>query len=343
MRPSGKETYADEALIVIPCLNEKRHVAGVIGNVLADPAALKSLIVVADGGSTDGTVETVSGIAARHSNVRLMTNPKRFQSAGINLAARRFGAGRRWLIRMDAHAEYPCAFVSQLMAEAQRVGSASVVVSMQSMGTHWFQRAVAAAQNCALGSGGSPHRKDGVEGFVDHGHHALMDMKSFLAIGGYDEDQSHNEDAELDVRLARTGGRIWLTRSVRIGYYPRSGSRELFRQYRNYGRGRATTLLRHRTGVKLRQLLPASVLPATILALAGPWVTVAALPFALWVATCLASGAWLGVRKKSLCAVASGPAALLMHMGWSIGFWSAIASTLVRLAPQLRLSSEWVR
>ena len=321
---------SDNGLVVIPCLNEEGCIAAVIENVLRDPAADKLLIIVADGGSTDRTPEIVSKFAARAQNVRLISNPLRIQSAGVNYAARQYGKGQQWLIRMDAHAEYPEAFVSQLISEARRTRASSVVVAMKSLGNGCFQQAAATAQNTILGAGGSPHRRNGAEGFVDHGHHALFDMREFLALNGYDETQSHNEDAEFDCRLVGAGGRIWLTRAIRIGYYPRARPDELYFQYRNYGRGRATTILRHRARPKLRQLLPAAVAPSAALLLATPLFAVAALPCALWLAVCLVFGASLGLRERKRCAFASGFAAIVMHLGWSIGFWSAFLNGTTR-------------
>ena len=343
MQYPGAKAQADGGVVVIPCLNEKNYIGEVIGNVLRDPALHKLLIVVADGGSTDGTAEIVSRIALDSSNFVLMANPKRIQSAGINLAARRFGEGRRWLIRMDAHARYPEAFASQMIAEAERTGVTSVVVAMKSVGTECFQRAVAAAQNSVLGSGGASHHGDGAEGYVDHGHHALIQMDSFFAIGGYDENQAYNEDAELDCRLARAGGKIWLTRAARVAYYPRTRAGDLFHQYRNHGYGRATTSLRHRNRLKLRQLLPAAVLPSAVLTLASPWIPEGAAPCILWMLVCLLFGFYLGLRERSFCVLASGCAAMIMHMAWSIGFWSAIANAGMRLTPKLPLFPERAR
>lgn len=311
-------------LVVIPTLNEQACIANILGKVLCDPSADKLLIIVADGGSTDGTVDIASQFATNFHNVQVMPNRARLQSAGINLAARQFGATRRWLIRLDAHADYPDTFVSTLMSEAARTGASSIVVAMKSVGASCFQRAAAAAQNSVLGTGGSAHRRDGAEGYVDHGHHALFDMNRFLALGGYDASQSHNEDAEFDCRLAQSGGRIWLTRATNIGYHPRSKPGDLYHQYRNYGRGRATTILRHRLRPKLRQLAPAAVLPALALLVAAPWIPVAALPASLWLIVSLVFGAFLGVRGRDICAAASGIAAIVMHLGWSIGFWEAL-------------------
>ncbi|MDB5458718.1 MAG: succinoglycan biosynthesis protein [Caulobacteraceae bacterium] len=309
------------ALAVIPCLNEAAHIAPLIQRLLADDRWSDPLVVVADGGSTDGSREIVSGIAASDPRVRLLDNPRRLQSAGVNLAAATFGRDRRWMVRVDAHCDYPANYVSGLVAEARRVGAASVVVSMCTKGRGGFQNAAAAAQNSVLGAGGSAHRGSGRSGWVDHGHHALFDMEHFLGAGGYDETFGANEDAEFDVRLAQAKGRIWLSHELQVTYYPRTNAPALFRQYLNYGQGRARTLLRHHVRPKLRQLLPVAVAPAVIampLALIEPAL---ALPGLIWASASLALGAVIGVRKRDPAAAASGVAAMIMHMAWSLGFW----------------------
>src|SRR5579863_8029830 len=108
--PSGKAA-PDKILIVIPCLNEHAHIVHLLATVCNETAAFDRLIVVADGGSTDGTLSLVAAVAAREPCIRQISNPKRIQSAGINLAVRCFGEGRRWLIRLDAHATYPRGYV----------------------------------------------------------------------------------------------------------------------------------------------------------------------------------------------------------------------------------------
>lgn len=312
---------SESVLAVVPCLNESAHIAKLLGDLLADSAGLDLMIVVADGGSTDGTQQIVERIAATEPRVRLLHNAKRIQSAGVNHAVREFGGGRHWLARIDAHAAYPKDFITTLICEAWRTGASSVVVAMRSEGETCFQRAAAVAQNSVLGTGGAAHRRSGDEGFVDHGHHALFDLREFEGIGGYDETLSHNEDAEFDVRLRRAGGRIWLTRATGVTYFPRSHPAALYRQYVNYGRGRARTLLRHRMRPKVRQFLPACILPAVLAAAASPWIPLAIGPAALWSASCLLSGVVLGLQERRRCAFASGVAAMIIHFGWSVGFW----------------------
>jgi succinoglycan biosynthesis protein ExoA len=246
------------------------------------------------------------------------------------LAVRAFGEGRQWLVRLDAHAQYPAGYVGILIGEAHRTGASSVVVAMTSRGSEPFQSAVAAVQNSVLGAGGAAHRRAGKAQFVDHGHHALFNLPRFLAVGGYDESASHNEDAEFDIRLTRAGGKIWLTRAVEVVYFPRSTVQALYRQYFCYGRGRAATLVRHRKVPKLRQLLPAGVAPAIAAISLTPWQMVAAIPALFWAASCVLFGGILGLKVGARGAVFAGIAAMTIHTAWSIGFWWELLSRIRR-------------
>ncbi len=208
-------------LVVIPCLNEEEHLAGVIGQLLADADRINLAIIVADGGSTDGSRAIARDYMARDRRVVLMENPKRIQSAGVNSAVARYGSDFDFLIRVDAHARYPNRFCERLLNVQARTRADSIVVSMHTVGNSCFQRAAAAAQNSILGNGGALHRNVAREGWVDHGHHALMTIRAFKAVGGYDDSFSHVEDVELDIRLRTSGFAIFLTGEVEVTYYPR--------------------------------------------------------------------------------------------------------------------------
>jgi succinoglycan biosynthesis protein ExoA len=308
-------------LVVIPCLNEEFYLENLIREVMKNSHDLSPRIVIADGGSRDRTADIARQMAAQYPNVIYLHNQKRIQSAAVNLAAEVHGKEADFLIRLDAHADYPADYCRTLLSEARETGAASVVVSMQAKGKSGFQIAAAAAQNSKLGNGGSAHRNAAAGAWTDHGHHALMRMDAFRTLGGYDDRFSHNEDAEFDIRLANRGDRIWLTGKTSVIYFPRAMPLALFRQYYNFGRGRARTIIKHRIIPKLRQMIPAGVLPAAFLALLAPLSKLFAVPFLAWVFICLAYGALLGIRARNATTAMSGTAILLMHSGWSLGFW----------------------
>lgn len=320
-------THAPHVLIVIPALNEARHIEGVLDFAASFAARARGLVVVADGGSTDGTPQIVRRRAAADPLIRLIENPARLQAAGVNLAVRHFGAGAEWLLRLDAHSAYPADYGDVLLAEAERMGADSVVVSMHAAGEGFLQRVIAEAQNSRLGNGGSAHRLAGAGAggdggaWVDHGHHALMRIAAFRKVGGYDERFSHNEDAELDHRLTGAGFRIWLTGRTVLTYFPRARLGPLVRQYWNFGRGRARNLRKSGTRPALRQAVVALLAPAAALAVLVPLSPFFALPLLLWLLACLAGGVMIAGQTKRAQGLLAGLVAGVMHMAWSAGFW----------------------
>lgn len=319
-------------MIVIPCLNEADHIAALIDRLSPSAERQDMRIVVVDGGSTDGTQRIVESIASSNPRVALLHNPKKIQSAAINLAVEKFGDGFTGFIRIDAHGDYPANYCDRLIEDAETTRADSVVVSMATKGFGAFQKATAIAQNSKLGNGGSPHRHGAKGHWADHGHHAFMRISAFRAVGGYDESFSHNEDAELDYRLRAAGYRIWMTDKTFMVYYPRASVPALFRQYLGYGRGRARNILKHRAMPKIRQMIPLMVLPVVAGASLAVLNLAALIPAGLWVAVCLGYGVWLAVDQRNPYGPLAGFSAMVMHLAWSTGFWLQILDPRTREA-----------
>ena len=330
--------HAERVLVVVPTLNERAHVPQVLEMLAREGPQFQSLsIVVADGGSTDGTQAAVTEMSERWPAIRLIHNQGRIQSAAMNLAARQFGADADVLIRCDAHATYPPGFCRRLVDTLQRVGADAVVVPMDSTGEGCLQRAIAWVSNSPVGTGGAAHRAGRRSGFVDHGHHAAFRMAAFRRVGGYDETFTHNEDAELDCRQRALGGRVYLDADIRIGYRPRQTLAALGRQYYRYGAGRARTARRHRGSLRLRQLAVPLHVAGSLLALAvSPWWPLALVWPALYLAALIATSLWMTARHRSACALWAGPAAAVMHTTWGVGF---LLSWLATRQPRWRPDS----
>ncbi|KQP21192.1 glycosyltransferase family 2 protein [Pseudorhodoferax sp. Leaf265] len=316
-------------LVVVPTLNERAHIDGVVDALAMDwPQQHRVRVVVADGGSTDGTVQRVAELAQSRPWLSLLPNPRRIQSAAVNLAARVDGGWADVLIRCDAHAGYPAGFVRRLIETLERTGADAVVVPMDSGGSNCLQRAVAWVSDTPLGSGGSAHRGGRRSGFIDHGHHAAFRMASFLRAGGYDESFTHNEDAELDCRQRALGSRIYLDADIRIGYSPRGTLAGLWRQYFNYGRGRSRTVRRHPSSLRARQLaVPMYVASCVAAVLLASWWPALLLWPGLYVAALVLVSAQLALRYRSVCGLLAGPAAAAMHWAWALGFFTGMITT----------------
>lgn len=317
--------------IIIPAFNEARYIEACLASLLRQVDCNIVEVIVADGGSTDGTPGLVEQVAHSHSAVRLLHNPGRIQSAGVNLAAKAADERAEILVRADAHVDYAPDFVARCVAALRGSGATSVVVPMRTVGKAGFQRANAFAQNSKLGNGGAAHRfAGGVSGFVDHGHHAAFDRRFFEACGGYDESFTHNEDAELDHRAHVAGGRVWMCAEACVDYYPRSTPLALARQYLRNGRGRARTLIKHGMRPRLRQLAPVLLLFAVAgsLVLAPVWWPFALVPL-IYLALCSVEGLRAAVTRRDPWLLLSGVAIAVMHLSFGAGFLQTQARSAV--------------
>jgi succinoglycan biosynthesis protein ExoA len=310
-------------LAVIPTLNEARHIETCIRSLMrGEPDLRKVPLLIVDGGSTDDTVKIVEGLRDEFPNVSLAQNPKRLQSAALNLAVREHATeASEWLVRCDAHSIYPENFILDIARSLIETEADSVVVPMDAVGESCFEKGNAWVVDTPLGSGGAAHRGGRESGYVDHGHHAGFDIEKFSFLGGYDESFSHNEDAEYDARLIQQGGQIFLDAGIRIQYIPRGTVSSLAKQYFNYGKGRARNVAKNDTGLKLRQMLPVFALVANLVSLliAPFWLPALIVPLCYLGVLALAS-CMVIVKHRSLCGVFSGVAVGTMHMSWAVGF-----------------------
>jgi succinoglycan biosynthesis protein ExoA len=324
--------------IIMPALNEERYIAAAVASVVPRSGDVDYELLVVDGGSTDRTRAIVEDMAAADPRIRLIPNEGRIQATAVNLAAKLADPRSEFLVRADCHAAYPDRFVERCVETLRARQVASVVVPMRAVGRPCVQKAIAACQNSMLGNGGSPHRAGQRSGFVDHGHHAGFRRATFLELGGYDESFTHNEDAEFDTRLVRSGQRIYLDGNLTIEYFPRADFASLARQYLRYGWGRANTIVKHGTWPKARQCLPVAALLASLAC--GAVALIDARFLVLPAAYAMLGVMWglvLALKQRSLCLLLSGPAALVMHMSWAAGFLRRVG--LSRAAIRFRPTS----
>ncbi len=181
--------------IAIPTYNEAQNIAGVIENFLLTQYPNLVEIFVADGGSTDGTQEIVTRLSQKDARIKLLHNPLKVQSAGLNLILEK-SSGEIYL-RVDAHSDYAPDYVERciealLESKALNVGGAQCFVAK----TH-CQAGIALASKSLLGSGGAKYRNPSYTGYAETVYLGCLWRQSLLHVGGYEQVSFVNEDAEL--------------------------------------------------------------------------------------------------------------------------------------------------
>lgn len=313
--------------IAMPCLNEARFIEACLRSVQAQTYPRERIeILVADGGSTDGTREILARLSAEDARIRVVDNPQRVQSAGLNHAIR---ASRGDIIaRMDVHAEYAPNYLEKCVEVLARTGADNVGGAARCRAKGRTQRAVAAALHSPLGFGGASFRDADAEGYVDTLFPGAFRREVFDKVGLFDEGAIVNEDAEINQRILQAGGRIYLSREIEVYYYPRDSLTGLSSQYFRYGQGRARTLLKHRRLMRLRPAVPflAGIAGLATAILAPRWAIAAAAAYA--VATLVEA---LRLSRRFAAPLATTWLAFpVMHVSHAVGFGLGLVRYLVR-------------
>ena len=127
---------------------------------------------------------------------------------------------------------------------------------IQPQGKGWQARAIAAAAAHPFAVGDAYYRFTRAAQEVDTLPFGAFRKSLIERIGAFDEDLLTNEDYEFNVRLRKSGGRIWLDPAIRSVYFARSNLLDLARQYWRYGFWKVRMLRRHPNTIRWRQSLP---------------------------------------------------------------------------------------
>ena len=243
--------------VIAPMYNEAEHIEHVVADIAAQDYDGEVEFLVADGGSTDGSVARLRAAADRHElNVRVIDNPERWVSPGLNACIR--AATGDLVIRVDCHSRYPRNYIRACVEAAEETGADNVGGVATPAGRMPTQRAVACAMASPFGGIGWTRHSDGERVEVDTVPFGAFRREAFGRFGLFDESLVRNQDDEFNFRLRRAGGRIVRDPAIRLEYLPRSTFRGLLRQYYEYGRWKVPVMLKHRRVLSARSLAPAA-------------------------------------------------------------------------------------
>lgn len=253
-----------------PMLNEAEHVETLVQDIAAQDFPGEIEVLVADGGSTDGSAERLLEAAERAGlNFTVLPNPARWVSSGLNACIRR--ATGDLIVRLDCHARYAADHLRRHAELARETGAWATACVVVPTGVTVSERAVACATDSPFGGAHWSRHNAGSEPVdVDVAWCGAFLPEAFRRAGLYDETLVRNQDDELTLRFRRAGGRVVLDPTIRAYYVPRGSHWRAFRQYYEYGFWKIPVMRKHRRVASARSLAPmAFVCSLGALALAG--------------------------------------------------------------------------
>ena len=308
--------------VVIPVLNEERHLRDAVTMVLSQdwPGALQ--VVLAVGPSRDRTAEIARDLAAADARVTVVDNPSGRTPDALNAAIA--AADGDVIVRVDGHAEIPPDYISTAVATLFEQDADNVGGIMDAQGVTPFQRAVAVAMRSPIGVGASRFHVGGRAGPADTVYLGTFRRAALERVGGYDRRYERAQDWEMNHRIRQSGGLVYFTPRLRVTYRPRATVGTLATQYFRYGRWRRVVARNHAGTLNGRYLAaPAMVVGVGgLTALSAVWRPAALVPAAYLVATAAAGlaisrGEPWPVRLRTPVALTT------MHWSWGLGFITA--------------------
>lgn len=220
--------------IVIPVYNEEKYITKCIESLRQQTYPNESMeIIFVDGNSQDESPFIIKKYAEEQENIKLLHNPKKIVPVAMNIGIRESKGD--YIIRLDAHSEYPTDYIEKCVyyldtTDADNVGGCAIT-----KGKGFVGGAIAAMMSSKFGVGNSKFRTEKTSAYVDTVPFGAFRKEVFEKNGLYNERLARNEDNELNYRIRKNGGKIFLAEDILFSYYCRDSVSGISRMARQNG------------------------------------------------------------------------------------------------------------
>lgn len=264
-----KETeHSPKVSVIIPIKNEEQYIKGCLEQLLRQtyPKGRTEIIIV-DGMSEDGTRDIVVHELEKANRelgvvLRLLDNLKGQRASGLNIGIK--NAKSNVVIRVDARTIILPDYIEKCVKTLLETGADNVggmqkpVASPNGDGSAKLsQMAVGIALSHPFGIGNAQFRLGKKSGYADTVYLGCFKKEIFDKVGLFDEESPViSEDSDMNYRIRKTGGKVYLNKDIVAYYYPRDNIKDLAKLYFRYGGAKAGNLLKTKNLTAWRQLAP---------------------------------------------------------------------------------------
>ena len=325
---------------VIPVLNEVKHIESCLNALLHQTVSHEShMIIVMDGGSTDGTQERVQQLIERSKassspRLEIYDNPGMTVAHARNLSLDYLPDSVEYIIELIGHSTVESDHIEQRLKawkvsenkagrELAGVGCRVVKRTGELKGTeHWIEGCLASPFGHSDGQF-SQFNENGptqIPAFVMHRRSAIE------SVGGWDERFITSQDSELSMRLLDAGHALYRHPEPTVSMVKRTRLQQWWRMGHRYGFWRTKVLLKHPKRAQITEFLPLLGLFLMVsLFVSGQAMWWAPVP--IYLAVLLIEGVRHSLQTRNISSVFGVPICLVMlHTSFTIG----LADGLVR-------------
>ena len=283
--------------VICPVYNEEKYIVSCIESILQQDYPRNDMeVLFVDGMSTDRTREIIETYLLKYSFLRVLDNPEKIVPCAMNKGI--VESRGEVIVRIDAHTLYAKNYFSVLVKQLGQLQADNVgaVCRTNVLNKNVKTLAIREVLSNKFGVGNSVFRT-GIDRImeVDTVPFGCWRREVFDKYGYYDTRLVRNQDIELNKRIIRGGGKIYIVPDTYCTYLARETFEALAKN--NYGNGKWNILTvfftRQFDSLSVRHFVPLFFLLSLLLPLVG----------SLW----WSSLVWLSVLSASL---------YLMIFGW---------------------------
>ena len=214
--------------IIIPCRNEEKHIAQCLDSLLEnDYVKENSEIFIVDGMSRDSTMSIVDSYMTRFSFIKVLQNPAKIFPSAANIGIN--ASNGEFIFIIGAHAQYDKEYISKCVAHSIRLNADNIggILKTESQNEGFLGDLVISALSSRFGVGNSTFRTGSEKVMeVDTVFGGCYKREVFDKIGLFNENLISTSDYELNKRLRRNGGKIFLVPDIKATYFTRTSFKE---------------------------------------------------------------------------------------------------------------------
>ncbi|BCD60566.1 MULTISPECIES: glycosyltransferase family 2 protein [unclassified Nitratiruptor] len=245
--------------VIIPIFNEEKYIAKCLDSIIEQEYPKEKMeVLLIDGGSSDKTIDIIKQYQEKYPFFRLLHNSKKIVPTAMNIGIK--NAKGEYIIRLDAHSSYPKDYLRKLIYWHKKLGADNVggIVVTKVKNKTKTSNAIKNVLSDRLGVGST--FRSGVDAIkeVDTVPFGCYKKEIFNKIGLYDERLVRNQDIELNKRLKKMGGKIYLIPDIKATYYARETFKDLAKNSFENGKWNILTAYYTKTlsSLSLRHFIP---------------------------------------------------------------------------------------
>lgn len=312
--------------VIMPVHNEEEFIADSLNAILDQDYPLNRMeVIIADGMSSDNTKKIIHRIAKGSKvPVEIIDNHARIVPIGMNIAIQR--AVGEIIVRIDGHTIVENDYIRQCVLTLKNTGATNVGGPMNAVGEGYICKGITLATSTPFGLGNSAFHYSIREQYVDTVYLGAFRKEILFKVGLFDENFVRHQDYELNYRIRKSGGKIFLSPKIRSRYYVRNSLRKLSKQYFQYGVWKGRFVRKYPEAVRLRHLVPPSFLSVLVLSgLFSVFSNISFLTFGLTVGAyalfILTAMIFFALKGQCMYLPALSIIFPCIHLTWGTGVW----------------------